>query len=187
MSALNDYLDANETVIDRFSSVKFKEVTFDCALTNSRILLYGREEEQSTDIKYESINQISVEKEWYDEFFLFMMMALIIGSIWSISAIAYRFIEVPEILEPPAMVIRALLIPGLILLCIGLVGSYIFFTRMKVHLLIVTPEETIQLFSKQHVLSDLLKIYEDIKSGKIELFEGGISVISPDQDRKSVV
>jgi len=182
MSAIRDYLDPNEQVIDRFSSVKFNETTFDCALTNRRILLYGREKKQSKDINYESINKLSLEKEWYAEFFLFMIMALIIGSIWFISAIYYSYIQNTNInLQTPIMVIRALLYPGLILLCIALGGSYIYFTRMKLHILIVTPQENFQLFSTQKTLGDISKIYEFIKSGEIRPFEGEIPAGSLEQ------
>lgn len=180
MSILNNYLAPDEHVVDQISPIKFKDVSFDCAITNQRLLLYRKEKMQFTDFKYESINRMSLEKEWYPEFFLGATIALIIGLIWFISAIVYSsmYIETPI---PPIMVIRALLYPGLILTCLGAVGLVIYYTRMKLHVLIITPEGAFQLYSKQDRLDDLLQRYEGIKSGEITTSKGIIPVFSNEE------
>jgi hypothetical protein len=182
MSALKNYLDSNEMVIDRFSPITFQEIPFDCAITNRRILLYRRDKMQFTDFKHELTEKLSLEKEWYAEFSLFMIMALIFGSIWFISGICYSIITITnEALNPPVMVIRALIYPGLILLCIGLGGLYIYLTHLKLHILIETPEVKAQLFSKSEVLDELSKIYESLKSGEIKPAEGVVPEITNEQ------
>jgi hypothetical protein len=82
------------------------------------------------------------------------------------------------------MVIRALLFPGLILTCLGAIGLAIYYTRMKLHVLILTPEGTFQLYSKQDRLDDLLQRYEGIKSGEITSTRGIIPAI-PNEQRLS--
>jgi hypothetical protein len=179
MSVLKTYLAPDEQVVDRISPIKFKDISFDCAITNQGILLYRKDKMQFTNFKYASINQISLEKEWYNEFFLGAIIALILGLIWFISATVYNSLDVE--VSPPIMVIRALLYPGLVLTCLGSVGLWLYYTRMKIHIQILTPEEKFQLYSKEDRLGALLQRYEDIKSGEITLSRGIVPEIPNEQ------
>lgn len=183
MSILKNYLAPQEQLIDRIAPIKFKGINFDCAITNQRMILYGKDKKQFQDIKYESINQVTLEKEWYDEFFLGTIISLIIGIIWLVSGIVYRYIENPEI-APQIGVIRALMYPGLVLTCLGIAAFFIYCTRMKLHLQILTPQESFQLYSNQERLNNLFTIYKNIKSGDIPSFGSMISGI-PDEKRQS--
>ncbi len=165
MSVLKTYLAPDEQVVDRISPIKFKDISFDCAITNQGILLYRKDKMQFTNFKYASINQISLEKEWYNEFFLGAIIALILGLIWFISATVYNSLDVE--VSPPIMVIRALLYPGLVLTCLGAFGLWLYDTRMKIHIQILTSEDQFLLYSKQDRLDTLLQRYEGIKSGEI--------------------
>ena len=78
-------------------------------------------------------------------------------------------------------IIRALLYPGIVLLCLGITGLYVYYTRMKIHIQIITPQESYQLYSEQHNLNDLLTLHENIRSGDITPPKGIISEISNEQ------
>jgi hypothetical protein len=183
MSILKNYLNPQERVINRIGDIKYKEKIFDCALTNHRILLYRKDKLEYTDIDYKIINKFSLEKEWYGEFFLGSIIATILGLIWFISAIIYHYINDPAIM-PPILVIRALLYPGLVLVCLGVAGLYFYFSGMKLHILISTPDEDLQLYAKEDHLNELRTIYEGIKTGEISFSNSGISEI-PDERRLS--
>ncbi|MHA1264601.1 MAG: hypothetical protein ACTSRS_05120 [Candidatus Helarchaeota archaeon] len=183
MSVLKNYLNSNEQVIDRLAPIRFKEIIFQCALTNSRICLYTEDGKRILDFDYKSIKQLSLEKEWYDEFHLGAIFALLIGSIWSIAGFIYQYIDNPSLI-PEINVIRALFYPGLGFLSLGIVSMYLFYSKMKTHILICTPNEKFQLFSNSKTLHELQTIYENIKSKEIVLPEGDLSEIS-DKDRLS--
>jgi hypothetical protein len=182
MSILKNYLNPQERVIDRIATIKYRETIFDCAITDHRILLHRRDKLEYKDIDYKLINKFSLEKEWYGEFFLGSVIATIMGLIWFISAIGYHYIEIVDpALIPPVMVIKALLYPGLVLACLGVAGLYFYYSRMKLHIQISTPEENLHLFAKEDRLDELRTIYEGIKTGEIPFSKGIFSDISDKQ------
>lgn len=166
MSILKKNLLPNEQVIDRIPLIKYEGDSFDCALTNQRILLYQTEKNSIKEINLKSIKKFSLEKEWYDEFFLAAIIVLILGLIWAISGFIYQFIDDPTIIGP-IRAIRALLYPGIVFICLGFGALIVFHIRMKIHILIQTPQQNFQLFAKQHSLNEFIKGYEYITSGDV--------------------
>ncbi|MHA1278266.1 MAG: hypothetical protein ACTSQI_12520 [Candidatus Helarchaeota archaeon] len=180
MSYLKSLLATNELVIDRVTPIEVEGDAFDCAVTNLRTILYKKGGKQFIEIEHETIDQISLQKEWYNEFFLGASISLILGLIWAIAGYVYRFINDPTI-QPQIGIIRALFYPGLVLICLGTVGLFFYFTRMKIHVLIITSEKTFELYSKQDRLDELLLIHEQIKSGVLLSSKGRPAELSDTQ------
>ncbi|MFX1298754.1 MAG: PH domain-containing protein, partial [Promethearchaeota archaeon] len=79
MIALKEQLAANERVIDRFSPIMYQDTQYDCAVTNSRILLYQKDKPNGIEIDYPSITSISFEKELYNDLQFAGIIALFFG------------------------------------------------------------------------------------------------------------
>ncbi len=183
MSNIQNYLTTHETVIDRIVNINLNKTSYDCTITNYRLFLFKEDKKQFIDIEFEKITQISLEKEWYDEFFLASIICLIIGLIWSIAGLIYRFIDDPSIMTQ-IIAIRALIYPGIVFLCFAIAGLCIYYKWMKIHVQILTSQDMFQLYSNPQNLKQLLTLYEKLTSGDITSHKPTISGI-PDEQRLS--
>ena len=171
MASLNDYLTAEENVLDQFVPVYYSNNETYCAITTRRLLFYKKETKDSFQINLESIEDVSLEKGWQQEIFFFMNIFLALGLVWLILGIISYLPSATFLTSPTREIINGLTVPGGFLTAIGVVAAFYYFTRVKAYLLISTPDGSHQLYAEDGILSNLSRLLSKIVSKEINFIE----------------
>ena len=184
MPTLQDSLESEENVIEQFVGIKYQHESYNCAVTNLKVLLYREEKQQSITLEYKSIETISFEKEWYIDLFYFSLFSFALAFVFIfVSLIIYLPLSLPAPqVWPPADAefLSAFLYPGIVLAISGGVAVLVYFIIAKFSLLISGPKGDFRLFSNSDSLLKLNLIIKNMKSGRTQPLKQEESFEFPD-------
>ncbi|MHA1267188.1 MAG: hypothetical protein ACTSRS_18260 [Candidatus Helarchaeota archaeon] len=186
MFSVQDYLNGEEEVIDRFAPVYYHENETYCAVTNQRILFYKKKEKDSTFIPFNIIDTIKLETPWGGDLFYFMIVSLAMGSLWIAFGIA-SFIIPTLWTEVVQGILQGLILPGMGLVIFGLWATNKYWKSESPHLLLQTEQGIQKIYSSENILRQLQSVLIEVSSKKFGERGGAFSDLSEDQRRSEKI
>ncbi len=170
MMPLQDTLESGENVIEQFVEIKFHDEIYNCVVTNLKVHLYKEGKQESIKLKYNSMETITFQKEWYIDLIYLVYFSFALAFVFLfVSLIIYLPLNLPPPqVWPPAdsAFLSFFLYPGIGLAIVGLGAVWMYFKIVKFSLLISGPEGELQLFSNYERLLKLNLIINKMKIGR---------------------